>query len=227
MAGADVATTQHAPGPLAREATRFLHEHALYTADMSRSCPIISDELFNLLGCRVLKTMVLNKPPTSENMAAVQEYLPKLLRTAGDPIDQATMLDGLYRHGCWRTCLLTLSDAYDLAHALLSYLAFSGISKTMLVATRHSVLCILNEWLEPANAWTELPGDLDACRHMFSAVWCDLSLPDKADSGAHRIEYSAQAACYLMQKDLPPFLPGLCAAQSDTLGVLLPDLATT
>jgi hypothetical protein len=213
-------------GSVARAAETFLQERLSFVAGEVVSAPALTDELLRLLGCYSWATLRAPEVPrvAPGNEEDARTYLPRLLTAAGDPFEQATLLDGLCRHGRWRDCIETISGAYELADAIFGYLAFSWISRPLVIHTKHSVLSMLNEWLKPSTPWTDLPGDFDVCRQMFSPVWCDLALPDQTASPTHLLENSGSAACYIVSRERPPFLPGLYEFHAGILDLTLPSL---
>jgi hypothetical protein len=212
------------PATVAQEAEAFLHQRALYETGERENAPGLSLRFIILADCSISPGSSRRGAIDADSYADVQRYLPRMLAKVGDPMDGAAILVGLYRNRCWQRCLDGLEGAYELANALLGFLAFSVHLPDVAGLATTDVLGILNEWLAPAKPWTALPGDFDACRHMFSAPWCDMTLQADCDGVDTTTQDSKGSAWFLVQTDMPPFLPGLCPAQEDVVAVDLPGL---
>lgn len=136
-----------------------------------------------------------------------------------NPSMVSSLLGGISLNGGWRSFLETEDDTYVLAHALLVYLQTYAPGFKLDAHIASSVCTILNEWLVPALPWEGLPGAAELARRLVGETWCSLALPDKLD----QIVSHRECAGDLLAEQRPPFLPGLCPAQSIVEAELLPE----
>jgi hypothetical protein len=189
----------------------------------------IDDELLNLLGCpHIYKSAGTGEPLVwnivhdypEETLTAVQVCLPRLIGPFCRKIQSESLLAilaGLHRYDCWRACLSTEEGADALASALVLCVASYEPGGMLDEAVAGDVIAILNAWLSPTHPWDKMPEDVVlVCEKLFGVAWCSLSL-----SNATRDLVGVEIA-YVVCKQAPQLMPGLCQAQNNSAPMLLP-----
>jgi hypothetical protein len=164
--------------------------------------------------------------------ADLEVCLPRVLRAiAGSRRNLDThsaVLVGISQYASWSVFPSSEDDAYALAIATLFYVDDYGhggmTTGKMDEFSRPYVCALLNTWLRPARAWPDLPGVVTLLRHMFGDAWCDLSLSSRVRDvvGGHRGVAGNDAPDRLVDRQRPPFLPGLCRGHDEVIGMDLP-----
>jgi hypothetical protein len=210
---------------LAIEVRRFLSSGETsisYDFAQELGCPTA---ILEIGGARSEKAII----PTAR-LALIRTYLPKVLVPISPRQDNSAtisrVLGGLYEHHCWRDCLADETQAYSLASALLTFIESYTKDFELDVIVKPGVIAILNTWLAPASEWEKLPSANIAARMMFGDAWCSLFLPESTYDPLYAEELMSSpdyAAGRLVLECRPPFLAGLCVAQSVSDPVSLPD----
>lgn len=130
-------------------------------------------------------------------------------------IAPASLLFGLWRNNGWRACLESEDSTYHLAFSVIDYLETFTDNPGLDLYVAGAVVKLLNTWLQPSTAWTDMPAASEVTRQLFGDAWCTFALPN----------YD-WAISTTMIEQRPPFLPGLCPAQDASLLCLqLPGLS--
>jgi hypothetical protein len=156
------------------------------------------------------------------DLSYVNEVWPHFLKMVtvfgshGDTLDVGALLAGLYRSGQWKRCL----DDVDASYAIASNLCF--FTKTYRpvyphdLSARDDILALLNEWIKPTVAWTDIPNVLVVAEALFGPPWRALVLETDDDDPGR--------VCEVVASERPPFVHGLCLAQ-EIVSLSLPELA--
>jgi hypothetical protein len=174
---------------------------------------------------------------SASELLDLRECLPQLFSSIAEDRNHmaaaVSLLVGMQQYGCLSTYPSTEKEAYALAAMLLCYSLYFNDVVSMTIFTVPYVCTILNTWLKPATPWTDIPGAVTLCRHMFGHAWCTLTLaedyPDDVGAANRgRVGEAAKNGLDLLVKRVrPPFLPGLCAEQAIDLGIPLPDIGVS
>jgi hypothetical protein len=193
---------------------------------------LLDYELAADLGCPTSRDPYGLKIPSmdtlgSDQIEALKVCIPqvfmKLAPRPAEPYNMITLLSGMHRYDCWRACLSTEDSTYAFAIAILVFVENFSWSREQDIGARVAVKEIVNAWLSPDNPWQALPGVGVLCEHMFGAAWCAMVMPDAAFSHVPGDDMkAARMACYLVERQRPPFLLGVCPAQKADAGIVLP-----
>lgn len=220
------------PSPHIIEATEiFLSSHQRGMGDSGRGD---LSRLLTSIGCRRfigehISAAFERRPSRStSDLAALRICLPKLLALSEarpTSYDAAVLLGELHYYSCWKDFTLTEAGSRQLYDTILYFIANYSSSSDVDAHIGPRVCGILNEWLCPAAPWSETPGAVVVCQHLFGDSWCALfldSFPAKA-APAHTsaVGYMVQA---IVKGHRPPLLPGLCREQDAVEAAPLPAL---
>jgi hypothetical protein len=191
--------------------------------------------LLSLLGCRTVRyesdgvEQRFDEPeqPDSEHEELVTKTLLTLLRktmennTGDDPHDAFSLLDGFARNNRWRACLETRTAANELAVLLLDASMTLGCFTdgspiyALVLPGFSSLYAMLNEWVKPAQPFTEKTAMAEIACTLFGNVWYDLTFGSESwfnwpmSNGFNNINRAIIVSIHQTQ---PPFQPGLLGA---------------
>jgi hypothetical protein len=216
--------------PLLVETASFLRLAALE----GRDCPPMEKDFLRRLGCPTIDmgaalTFVYHHFAESDRHAA-QTALPLLLASIellgphdADVSEVHSLLLGIHRLGRWQACLDEEATTYSLASALCFSLGSLWTNEPDRAPVKDVIIGLLNQWLKPSVLWKELPDEDEMVRCTFGDAWAMLA---KARLDAENNNDGAEDPRYMssmIERERPPFLPGLCPAQGAMLSVPLPD----
>jgi hypothetical protein len=219
-------TSAHAMPSLFDAATRYLEQ----PPTVSGLVPRLGATLLTLLECPYMQ--ISNDTPysvapaefCSEHEDEIRRILPTLLtgvlthrQCDVSTGNIASLLWGVDKHKLLDAFTVSEDTSYDLAIAILRFTGFrSNHPLDEFVAP--NVLSLLNTWAKPSVAWLTAPKHDVIARALFGTAWWDLAeRPSWLNGG-----FTAN----IVERERPPFLPGLCPAQ-DALSVPLPESGFT
>jgi hypothetical protein len=150
-------------------------------------------------------------------LAAHMRLIDSGARTGTIEDEGYSIFHGLSKNNRWRSCLSDQSLARDLVSVML--LGQEDGETSMVGQLRRELrpcaVDVLNEWISPAEAYTEMPSVRVLATALFNEAWCALALDNDALGQDELIE--------VIRKERPPFKPGLITAALED-AVLLPSL---
>jgi hypothetical protein len=200
----------------------------LEKTDPASSQPSLDTSLLRLLGCPVSDSGIKYTPPVSiDHQHACGDILPLLLtaivsRLPAYSSSVSAVLAGINRQNCLYRFLDKPERAYALATGICYYIdtcATSGLDQGVL----QDVIELLNKWLKPLDEWMELPSAMEVATKLFGAPWCQLVLPDDVDYPPGSAMWSSTwLLCYVVARERPSFLPGICPLLKANDAIALP-----
>jgi hypothetical protein len=127
--------------------------------------------------------------------------------------EAASILGGLYMSGAWKRCVVSDSTSYHLAAVALYHIQTFSPYDELDMTTRPVVCRLLNEWLQPPVSWKILPDVRTLAVHFFGEIWWTLREPAPEDFASD-----------IVNRERPPFMPGLCLEQNPSFDTVLPDM---
>jgi hypothetical protein len=215
------------PDGLRRETKVFLQKTAEFSAQgrySSRLAVSLSGELAVALGCPTgeqhHKSVTIPVQVPFARTQDVQICLATLLRCALQEQDSMLwpvmqLLVAIDRNRVLPYFRKDPRRALDLASCVLLYIDWYHDKDPMDVAAEPFVCHLLNEWLQPETAWTELPDSDKLAESFFGQAW-----PMFANTGESLVGLVAQ-------RDKPPFVGGLLNLAGADMLADLPDLGMT
>lgn len=113
----------------------------------------------------------------------------------------------------WTSFIRNKDSAYVLAGTLLIYMERYKAQWPPDAEALPGVCELLNAWVRPDVPWVDIPAGADVLEHLFGAAWVHFYGADKRNMGDR------------VFRELPNFLPGLCAGQDAILSSPLPELS--
>jgi hypothetical protein len=174
---------------------------------------------------------VFSKRPVlnAGDRASLRISIPRILAVSIDDKNNTTftasLLSALDCYDCLAVCREDTHTSFELARALLLYLArFEDYP--MNVFARPRVISLLNNWLEPEKKWRRLPSALEVCQHLFGDAWCTLCLPETVLSAPGDSDRRGNGLKVLntVNRLRPTLSPGLCLAETAEPDLMLPTL---
>jgi hypothetical protein len=137
----------------------------------------------------------------------------------------AELMVGLHHSGAFAAYPRDEDSAYVLATAILFYIDHFIPNYMIDELAKEHIVALLNEWIQPAEPWRDLPGARTVCRHLFGDAWVALVLPGTCDDviGGFTNGGRQYTVDDVVRRERPPFQLGICAAYSHLDSVPLPD----
>jgi hypothetical protein len=210
-------------------AERIAHLVDVHVRHASRGLPFLP--LLKELGCRYMdeignsyRIRTPRQPEPVDEPLVCQTLLITLSSYVRNGFlengDGFCLINGLYDHSRWRQCLSNAEDAYGLA-ALCASLTADELPldrQTGGGMEMPRVCLLLNEWLQPAEPFTEPPLIPALSRLLFGDAWYSFNI-EMAGEPNWRVPF-------VIYKTRPPFMPGVVNFILEDSAHELPSLAS-
>lgn len=191
----------------------------------------IEIRFLNLLGCPFSNSGVYyTKPVERDHILALNDVLPKVLTAIVARIPDfcsnvSSVLGAINRQGCLSSCLETREGAYAMAVGLCYFIDTLELHGSLDQDVAPDVLNLLSSWIKPAIEWDEIPSSRTVAAALFGEHWCHFKLTDDMDYLPGSAMWNSDwILAYIVAKERPPFLTGLCPAQDAIMSAPLPEL---
>jgi hypothetical protein len=219
----------------------FITQWPTFIASEYEKQPWLGEDLLQLLGCSYVHYrghVSLLLTPEDTVMAPrdeIVECLPKLLdlvinNYGVQSTNISSLMTGICRNELLTHFLSNEHHAYSLAIGVLLYIEMYEANYMLDCAAAPNVVSILNEWVNPSDPWSELPGAVALACHLFGDAWADLLLQQSeyhevggcSQYGPLDVDKGYVMVGLLVAQTRPPFIDGLCPELQIDYAVQLP-----